>query len=98
MDEVELLEANPTYALIKYPDGRESSVSLRDLAPCPKGTLSSDNTVEIPSPQREPDIASPCDIVEADTSNASPSVQSEEVPLRRSTRHRQEPQRYGWEE
>ena len=98
VDEVELLEANPTYAHIKYPDGRESSVSLRDLAPCPKGILSSDNKVEIPSPRREPDIASPCDIVEADTSNASPSVQSEEVPLRRSTRHRQEPQRYGWEE
>ena len=32
---VELLEANPMYALVKYPDGRESNVSLRDLAPLP---------------------------------------------------------------
>ena len=34
VDEVELLESNPKYARIRYPDGRESSVSLHDLAPC----------------------------------------------------------------
>ena len=33
VDEVELLEANPNYAPIRHPDGRESTVSLRDLAP-----------------------------------------------------------------
>ena len=33
MAEVELLEANPQYAYIKYPNGRESTVSLRHLAP-----------------------------------------------------------------
>ena len=33
VDEVELLEANPTYAHIKYPDGRESTVNISDLAP-----------------------------------------------------------------
>ena len=31
--EVELLHANPNYALVKHPDGKESNVSLRDLAP-----------------------------------------------------------------
>jgi len=43
VDEVELTDVNPTYAHIRYPDGRESTVSLRDLAPCPpgpRGTLS----------------------------------------------------------
>ena len=30
---VDLLESNPMYARIRYPDGRESNVSLRDLAP-----------------------------------------------------------------
>lgn len=30
---VELIEANPQYAYIKYPDGREDTVSIRDLAP-----------------------------------------------------------------
>ena len=33
VQEVELLEANPQYAHIRYPDGRESTVSARDLAP-----------------------------------------------------------------
>ena len=35
MEEVELIESNPSYAHIRYPDGKESSVSLQDLAPCP---------------------------------------------------------------
>ena len=33
VDEVDLLEVNPTYAMIRHLDGRESSVSLRDLSP-----------------------------------------------------------------
>ena len=32
MDEVELIEANPQYALVRHADGRESNVSIRDLA------------------------------------------------------------------
>jgi hypothetical protein len=34
VDQVELLETNPTYATVRYPDGRQSTVSVRDLAPC----------------------------------------------------------------
>ena len=33
VDEVQLLEANPSYAYVKHQDGRESTVSIRDLAP-----------------------------------------------------------------
>lgn len=33
VDEVDLVEANPNYAKIRYKDGRESNVSIRDLAP-----------------------------------------------------------------
>ena len=33
VDEVQLIEANPQYAFIRYPDGRESTVSIKDLAP-----------------------------------------------------------------
>ena len=36
VEEVELLQANPTYAFVRFPNGRESTVSLRDLAPCPR--------------------------------------------------------------
>ena len=33
---MELIEANPTYARIRYPDGRQSLVSLRDIARYPR--------------------------------------------------------------
>ena len=33
VDEVDLLEANPNYAHIRHSNGRESTVSLRHLAP-----------------------------------------------------------------
>ena len=36
VDEVELLEANPNFALVRFPDGRESTVSVSDLEECPK--------------------------------------------------------------
>ena len=36
VEKVDLVHVNPSYAFIKYNDGRESSVSLRDLAPCPE--------------------------------------------------------------
>ena len=34
VDEVELIEANPNYAHIRHNDGRETTVSLHNLAPC----------------------------------------------------------------
>ena len=36
VDEVELLNVNPTYANVRYQSGREAIVSIRDLAPCPQ--------------------------------------------------------------
>ena len=36
VDEVDIIDINPTYANIRYPDGRESTVSLKDLAPLPQ--------------------------------------------------------------
>ena len=33
VQEVELIEANPDYAYVKLPNGQESSVSIRHLAP-----------------------------------------------------------------
>ena len=38
VEEVELTHVNPTYAHIRYKDGRESTVSLSNLAPCPRNT------------------------------------------------------------
>ena len=49
VDEVELLEANPQYAHIRKPDGTETTVSLKHLAP--KGNDSNANQphVNVPS-------------------------------------------------
>ena len=42
--EVELTSAYPNYAQVRFPDGRESTVSLRDLAPCPRSPVESNET------------------------------------------------------
>jgi len=36
VEEVDLVEANPSYAFIPYRDGRESTGALKDLAPSPR--------------------------------------------------------------
>ena len=33
VEEADLIEAEPQYAYIKYPNGRESTASIKDLAP-----------------------------------------------------------------
>ena len=38
-EQVQLIDANPTYANVRYADGREGTVSIKDLAPCPEGSL-----------------------------------------------------------
>lgn len=38
VDVVELLEATPNYAHVKFPDGREDTVALRNLAPYPRSS------------------------------------------------------------
>ncbi|KAL7644264.1 UNVERIFIED_CONTAM: hypothetical protein RMT77_005091 [Armadillidium vulgare] len=35
VEEVQLLEANPQFAHVRFPNGREDTVSIRDLAPAP---------------------------------------------------------------
>ena len=46
VDEVELLQANPHYANVRYPDGRETTVSTKHLAP--KGQLEVVDTLQAP--------------------------------------------------
>ena len=38
LEEVEILDVNPQYAHVKLPSGAESTVSIRDLAPCGDST------------------------------------------------------------
>jgi len=46
VDEVELLQANPNYADVRYPDGRVTTVSTRHLAPAGKVVISDDDSCE----------------------------------------------------
>ncbi len=60
VDEVQLLQANPQYAHIRHADGRETTVSIRHLAPCgntnetPVQSSSSETAVVPTGQQAEP--------------------------------------------
>ena len=95
VQEVDLIQANPTYAYVRYPDGRESTVSIKHLARCPK-TVSKEETSE--------------DVNDVDMTNTNENNTNEEVsdvtndtnieriePLRKSTRTTRMPERYGFE-
>lgn len=106
-EEVDLIEANPNFASIRYTDGRESTVSTRDLAPLPSAD---DATLS-------PDLSNSCSDfnMEDSSSSAEQSVSESQndsmsedriiddtenvvTEIRRSTRQRKPPDRYGdWE-
>ena len=44
VDEVELIHINATYANVRYRNGREATVSIRDLAPNPQSAV--DNALQ----------------------------------------------------
>lgn len=85
VDEVELIEANPQYALVRHPDGRQATVSLRDLAPAgdPKTTLEKrpdPSDTEIQPGDHRTGIAPDTLPSDDDTASvASPSLLSEEL-------------------
>ena len=96
VDEVELTDINPTYAHIRYPDGRESTVSLRDLSPCPPS-----HDLHTPaSPVCDTDNfqQQPIENVNEPRTNSNPSCAPDEtlVNVRRSGRVRKVPDRYGY--
>ena len=54
-EEVQLLDVNPSYAYVRHPNGRESKVSTKDLAPLPQAMNSPRNNVD--SPPCEPNTS-----------------------------------------
>lgn len=52
VEEVDLESATPHYAHIRYPDGRQSTVSTKDLAPTPRDP----NPVHVPCSRRPPEL------------------------------------------
>jgi len=84
-EEIELLEAIPTFTYVHFPDGKDSSVSIKDLSPCPSFDTSSHPRVENPAdivpercdldPGREQKVtATP---VEKEPDDVSPGVDRE---------------------
>ena len=106
VDEVELTDVNPTYARVRYADGRESSVSLRDLAPCPPSSIQNGTPLE-PRPSQEPlptsDGFPPAPNsttlqvpeIQSEADNAEHELLTKETGLRRSSRVSKPPARYG---
>ena len=64
VDEVELLQANPHYAHVRYPDGRETTVATEHLAP--KGHM------EVSAPERVAEEVENLDL-DVNTPDAEPS-------------------------
>ncbi|KRX73852.1 Retrovirus-related Pol polyprotein from transposon 17.6 [Trichinella sp. T6] len=81
VEEVRLLEVNPTYAYVRFPDGRESSVSTRHLAPA--------GSSDAEEAQQEVTAGDDC------PENSEPLLQEneEKTTLRRSQRIHRPPQR-----
>ena len=109
VEEVELTHANPRYAHIRYNDGRESSVSLAELAPCPRHspgtenieTSNENNDLKVADSlnNKEEFIGSTAEVPHAANKKAigePKSVPAEQV--RRSTRERKKPVMYGFED
>ena len=88
VDEVELIEANSQYAHVRLPDGKESTVALRHLAPVGNERLSendslSENQANPPHdpspspPSSTPSLPLPSPQSSEDTDNVSEPIESE---------------------
>ena len=105
-DEVELLDANPKTALVRFTDGRKSTISVSDLAPL--SDVSDNEQCDVPettTKNRPPDT----ETVQSETgqkghaghdateTNQTVDLHDQSAPnLRRSTRTRRPPDRFGY--
>ena len=98
VDKVELTIVNSAYAHRRYPDGRKSTVSLKDLSPCPSPeyNLPSPSSVNNPSDLMRVDytrLSSPPTDTDQTPLTDLPSHVTEQLPLRRSSRISKHPER-----
>lgn len=83
VEEADLLDANPQYAHVRFSDGRESTVSLRDLAPRGDETRTEDGMTELETVKdegRQPSIVSPQGDSKPHDSPSSKDHSSPDVP------------------
>jgi len=103
VEEVELTHVNPTYAHIRYKDGRESTVSLSDLAPCPRNTSNIEHSeLEVDKELSSDSQSSQSETIEipatSNTVNDNKDIAKPVEELRLSTRLRRKPERYGFQD
>ena len=105
VDRVQLTDSNPHYATVRLDSGRECSVSLSDLAPCPVSAESSSDGVIEPTPtQQEATIDAmegetevPCSEAKVPVEQASAEdLELVSLPSGRPSRKINPPTRYGW--
>ena len=96
VDEAELIDANQNYAVVRYPEGREATVSARDIAPT--ATPSDENdTAPVPteSMNQSPQQHSSIDPSFYPSDNSSIPDVDLQTPLNwRSTRQRDPPNKF----
>ena len=85
VEEVDLIHANPEYAHVRYHDGKETTVSLRHLAPPAEPNTENSHYEESHGNEEETD------------ETHQDNINDQEVPLRRSGRIRREPDRLTYE-
>ena len=105
VDEVDLLEANPDYAYVRFPNGRETTVSIRHLAPVGSEvpTVDHQELVEHSKSSGSPLLTLQDDLMPAESTSADTPLVTSEAPLggtpmsdlRRSGRYREPPKKFG---
>lgn len=81
IQEVELIEANPNYAHVKLPDGRETTVSLRHLAPKGVAELHEEDNREM-DVSEDPDSTIKSPELDSSTSSSSSDNSAERMYVR----------------
>ena len=95
-EEVHLIEANPQYAHVRYPDGKEDTVALKYLAPKPTSNdeiLETNRVVEIDSENPANDAAPANESFTTEDVDAEP-IRNESLSVCRSQRVRKPLERY----
>ncbi|XP_077969314.1 uncharacterized protein LOC144423026 [Styela clava] len=94
-DVVDLLDANSKYALVRHSDGRQTTVSVKDLAPCPDQSKA--KPTETPNDLNDADLPEAQDELNStsDENSETPVEDTESPQLRRSGRIRKSPDWYG---
>ena len=87
-EEVQLIEANPIYASIRYVNGRESTVSIYDLAPCPRTVETQQNKTPLLDPTNTQSDETQSDVDVKEPENTAHPVQ---IPEEVATEVRETP-------